>query len=178
MNDVATANLLKRRGAARAVKSALDAVSSVGSSPVNPARVIIPPTDGYDLAYAFPDIDSGLEPFGNRVIVQIRAPRTHTKSGLLLPAESQDTDKWNTQVAKVRAIGPVAFMSRSIPPEPWPEGRWFKVGDYIRVPLHGGDAWEVKVPGRQEPVLFKIFIEKETLGKIQGDPLAVLSYID
>ena len=40
---------------------------------------------GYDNAdEAFPPCDPGIMPFGSRVIVQIRTPKTQTKGGIIL----------------------------------------------------------------------------------------------
>src|ERR1700752_4086897 len=76
---------------------------------------------------AFTEADPDLIPFGSDVLVQIRTPRTRTKGGIYLPEESRETDLWNMQVAKVIALGPVAFCNRETL-EPWPEGAWCKPG--------------------------------------------------
>ena len=61
----------------------------------------------YDsLAEAFPEVKAGLRPFGSKVLVQIRSPMKQTKSGFFLPDETVETERWNTQVAKVIALGP------------------------------------------------------------------------
>lgn len=104
----------------------------------------------YDsLEQAFPAADPGLTPFHSDVLVQIRTPRTRTKGGLYLPEESRETDLWNMQVAKVIDFGPVAFRNRETL-EPWPEGPWCKIGDYVRVPKYGGDRWWVEVAHAEE----------------------------
>ena len=54
-----------------------------------------------DVDQAFPEVEPGLTPFGSRVLVQKRSPRTRLKSGLVVPHETQETEFWNTQVAKV-----------------------------------------------------------------------------
>jgi co-chaperonin GroES (HSP10) len=125
---------------------------------------------------AFPNVAPGLRPFGDRVLVQIRSPREMTRSGLVLPHETQETEKWNTQVAKVIAIGPVAFRSRDTL-QPWPEGDWVKPGMYVRVPLYGTDRWEVMVPGRAEPALFCLVRDNDLGGEIEGDPLVMVAYL-
>ena len=64
------------------------------------------------MSFAFPDVEPGLAPYGSRVLVQIRTPKTVTEGGIHIPEEARETEKWNTQVAKVIAIGPVAFKNR------------------------------------------------------------------
>lgn len=104
----------------------------------------------YDsLEQAFPHADPGLKPFHSDVLVQIRTPRTRTAGGLYLPEETRETDLWNMQVAKVIAFGPVAFRNRETL-EPWPEGPWCEIGDYVRVPKYGGDRWWVDITASEE----------------------------
>lgn len=126
-------------------------------------------------ADAFPDIDPGVRPFGSRVLLQIRRAKTKTKGGIILAGETRDTETWNTQVAKVRALGPLAFHNRNTM-EPWPEGSWVKVGSYVRAPKYGGDRWSVRVEDGEE-ILFVLFNDLDLLGEITGDPLAMKSFL-
>ena len=107
-----------------------------------------------ELAKAFPDVNPGFEPFGSRVIVQLRKPKIRTSGGIILAEESIETEKWNTQIGKVRAVGSVAFRNRTTL-ELWPEGNWVKVGDYVRIPKFNQDKWEVEYVEKHLP--FKIF---------------------
>lgn len=100
------------------------------------------------LAYAFPNVEPGARPFGQRVLVQIRATRRRTKGGLYVPGESQDTEKWNTGVAQVIMLGPLAFRKRDTL-QLWGEGAWVQAGDYVRAPRFGGDRWEVEIPDEE-----------------------------
>lgn len=128
--------------------------------------------DGLD--DAFPNIDPGVRPFGSRVLMQVRRPKVKTKGGILLLDETRDTEMWNTQVAKIRAVGPLAFRNRNTM-EPWPEGAWFSVGDYVRAPKYGGDRWAVEFNG--EDIVFVMFNELDVLGGITGDPLAIKAFL-
>lgn len=133
----------------------------------------------YDtLEDAFPLADPGLAPFGSDVLVQIRTPATITKGGILVPEESRETDLWNMQAAKVIAFGPVVFCNRATL-EPWPEGRWCHVGDYVRVPKYGGDRWWVDVPGSTDgKALFVLFNDLDLKGLIPADKvLDMVAYI-
>ena len=125
---------------------------------------------------AFPDVDPGIEPLGGRVLVQLRRTAKKTKSGIVLVEETKDTVRWNNQVAKVVALGALAFRNRQNM-EPWAEGQWVQVGDYIRVPRWNGDRIEVPVKDSEEPVTFVVFNDHELISKIKGDPLAVKVYI-
>lgn len=133
-----------------------------------------------DLAWAFPSVEPGAKPLGARILVQLRrTKRKATSAGIILVEETKETEKWNNMVAKVLMIGPLAFRKRDTM-EPWPEGAWCEVGDYIRVPKWGGDRWEVKVPGdddREDPALFMILNDHEVIAKVTGDPLEMRAFI-
>lgn len=127
------------------------------------------------LIEAFPDADPGITPFGSRVLVQIRSPKTKTASGIIIDNGSRDTEKWNTQVAKVVSVGALAFKNRNSM-EPWPEGSWCGPGDFVRVAKYGGDRWEVPLPNG-ETALFVIFNDLDIIGQVTGDPLAIRAFI-
>ena len=142
------------------------------------------------LAEAFPAVDAGVQPFGSRVLVQIRTPRKVTRGGIILSSETQDTEKWNTQVAKVVGVGPLAFKNRNTQ-ESWPEGDWCKPGDFVRVPKYGGDRWEIALVAekawptqttlvainKNDSAMFVIFNDLDIIGQVTGDPLAVKAFI-
>lgn len=132
---------------------------------------------GYDNAdEAFPPCDPGIQPFGSRVIVQIRTPKTQTKGGIILTTETRETDAWNTQIAKVICVGELAFKNRTTM-EPWPEGSWCSPGDFVRVPKYGGDRWTTKSLDGEHEVLLVIFNDLDLIGKVTGDPLAIKAFI-
>ena len=127
--------------------------------------------------FAFPEVDSGMQAYGHRVVVQIRTARTVTEGGIVIPDEARETEKWNTQVAKVIRLGPVCFKNRDTLEE-WPEGAWCQPGAFVRVPKYGGDRWEVPVAGRQhDPALFVLYKDTDILGEFTGDPLRVKAFI-
>lgn len=132
-----------------------------------------------ELAWAFPSVDPGAKPLGGRILVQLRRAVKKTKSGIFLPHETQETEKWQNMIAKVVEIGPLAFKHRDTM-QGWPEGSWCSVGEFIRVPKWGGDRWEVPVPGEdenEEPCLFMILNDHEVIAKLTGNPLAMKAYI-
>lgn len=124
---------------------------------------------------AFPAVEPGVRPFGSRVLVQIRNPKQKTASGIILDTGSRDTEKWNTQVGRVVALGPLAFKNRNTM-ESWPEGNWCQPGDFVRVAKYGGDRWEVPLPDG-EVAMFVIFNDLDIIGQVTGDPLAVRAFV-
>lgn len=129
-----------------------------------------------NLEESFPQVDPLHTAFGSRILVQYRVSKKKTAGGILLPSDTKDTEIWNTQTAKIISVGPLAFRNRQSM-EPWPEGAWAQVGDYVRVPKHAGDRWQVAIPGKdQEFALFAFFNDTDLLGKCH-DPLAVVAFV-
>lgn len=131
------------------------------------------PTD--ELVEAFPGVDPGVQPFGSRVLVQIRTPKRKSAGGIILGTDTRETEKWNTQVAKVISVGPLAFKNRNTQ-ETWPEGEWCQPGEFVRVPKYGGDRWTVPIR-QDEEAMFVIFNDLDIIGRVTGDPLAIRAFI-
>ena len=135
--------------------------------------------DEQELKWAFPDVSPGQKPFGGRVVVQLRRIKKTTASKIILVAETKETEKWQNMIGKVVEIGPLAFKNRDTM-QPWPEGSWASVGDYVRVPKWGGDRWEREVPneeGNEDPVLFMTINDHELIAKVTDDPLSFKAYV-
>ena len=129
-----------------------------------------------DLEEAFPLVDPGAIPLGARVLVQLRkAKKRMTESGIILPEETRDTERAQNPVAKVIAMGPLAFKKRDTM-EPWVEGIWCKEGDFLRVPKWTGDRWQV-AHGEDENVEFMVLNDHEVIARITGNPLEVRAFI-
>src|SRR6476620_10612403 len=92
--------------------------NSVSMSFIMPAE----PTREELMAQAFPDVKCPLKPFGNRILVQVRMPKTKTKSGLIMNSDTTDNLYRNEQTARVVSIGSSAFTFPSTG-QPWPDGR-------------------------------------------------------
>jgi len=125
-----------------------------------------------ELKLAFPDVDPGYRIFGYNILCQMKMPRKKA-GGLILPDESKDVEKFRTQAALVRAMGPSSFHRRDTL-EPWPEGAWCIPGMFVRVPMYGGDRFEVDVMvgGQKEQVLFALFKDTDLIAERIGDPLS------
>ena len=132
------------------------------------------------LEEAFPAVDPLMAPYGGRVLVQLRAVKEKvTSAGILIPEETKEAEKWNTMIGKVIAIGPLAFKNRDTM-QPWIEGTWAEVGDYVRVPKWGGDRWEIDFvdeKGMNGRALFTFFNDHELIGKVTGDPRAIRAFV-
>jgi len=127
------------------------------------------------LAEAFPAADAGVQPFGSRVLVQIRSARQKSAGGIILTTDTKATESDNTQTAKVISTGALAFHSRNTQ-QPWPEGSWCVPGDFVRVPKYGGDRWAVALPEGGDAI-FVLFNDLDLLGRVTGDPLQVKAFI-
>ena len=132
-----------------------------------------------ELKVAFPDVPPVYYPAGKLILCQVRQPKRLKKlangATFILPDETVDNEKFRVQTAIVRAMGPAAFRNRNTL-EPWPEGDWCQIGDFIRVPLYGGDR--IAVPyrpaeGPEEDILFVAINDTDVTGVVIGDPLAV-----
>ena len=126
------------------------------------------------LKEAFPAVEPGVKPLGSRVLVQVRTPETKSKGGIILTENDKDTQYWNTSVAKVVALGPLAFKNRNTQ-ESWPEGAWCSVGDFVRVPRYGGDRWK-EVSETGETGHFILINDLGLLGVITTDPLKIKAF--
>ena len=118
----------------------------------------------------FPNIDSGIMPFGSRVLVQIRRVRVRRKSGLFMTKNSTDTQMDNTCVAKVISVGPLAYKNRNTM-DAWPEGAWCAAGQYVFAPKYGGLRLEksYKVDDDYiDKVQFAIFDDLNIIGGVQN----------
>ena len=127
-----------------------------------------------DRREAFPVVDPGAIPLGARVLVQMRLAKKKLSSGIYLPPETRDTERAQNPVGKVVGLGPLAFKKRDTM-EPWVEGIWCEVGDFLRVPKWTGDRWTVRVD--EDEVEFMIMNDHEVIAKVTGDPLGVRAFI-
>ncbi|CAB5219893.1 GroES chaperonin family [uncultured Caudovirales phage] len=135
--------------------------------------------DANELDWAFPSVECGMEPFGGRVIIQLRRVKRKTAGRIILVEETKENEKWNNMIGKVIAVGPLAYKNRDTM-QSWPEGSWAQVGDFVRVPKWGGDRWEIKAPGEddlEDPVLFMTLNDHELIAKVTSNPLSFKAYV-
>lgn len=123
---------------------------------------------------AFPDVDPNFEPMGSLVLLQIQCAKGEVgEAKFVLPDETRAIIQANTQVAKVISFGPLAFHNRTTMAL-WPEGAWVKPGDFVRVPKHGPDRWEIK--HGDGVVVFITMRDLDLPGRIPR-PLEVIAYV-
>ena len=125
---------------------------------------------------AFPVVNTGVQPLGTRVLVQLRTVRTKTASGIVLVDDTKQFNKVTTQLGKVVNIGPIAFRNRETG-QLWPEGVWARPGDFIRLPKYGGDRFERKIPGTDDTALFCLFQDHEIIAKVDPEAFEELDEI-
>lgn len=123
----------------------------------------------------FPDFTCPIQPIDERVTVQIQSAREKV-GGLFLATETQDNERWHQQTAKVVALGERAFTHKNglKLPDPFTA---YGVGDFVRVPLYGGDKVEVRTELENVTALFVTYKWYEVIGKITGDPLVIKTVI-
>lgn len=126
----------------------------------------------------FPPVDPKVAPLGARVLCQLITPRKTTSSGILLVEETKETERWNNQVARVIAVGPLAFCNRETA-QPWKEGFWCEPGDFVIIPRWGGMRRTVRVKNdpHGEPVFFATVNDHEIIEKVYGNPLELETYV-
>lgn len=153
---------------------------------------------------AFPTVEPGRKPLGNNVLVQVRQPKTQSKGGIELVSDTRSTEHYNTRVAKVVAVGPLCFSSThtafdadGVPHSynvPWPEGPWFKIGDFVEIPQYGGQRFVAPFLTKAmvyslelrkkilsdvtEEATFAFFKAKDIIALIEADPRSIKSYLD
>lgn len=132
------------------------------------------------LEEAFPAVDPGIVPHGDYVLLQLKKPKKRsTKAGIILVEETQATDKYNNCVAKVIALGPLAYSDPQTLAS-WPEGKWVSEGDYVMTVKWGGARFDqpfVNKEGEQDFASFVIVHDREIYCSIIGDPLRFKAFV-
>lgn len=123
---------------------------------------------------AFPEVEHGRVPCLSNYLVQVMRAKNKTKGGILLTEDIRRSEASNTTVAKVVAIGPIAFKDPKTL-NPWPEGPSFSVGEFLQIPRYGGSRFSV--PWKDEEIDFVLFDHLQQLAKIPGDPRKITTYL-
>ena len=114
----------------------------------------------------FPVVEHGTEITGDRVLVQLRRPKTASKGGIIFVDETTQTIKFNETVAKVVQVGPLAYRNLE-DLSPWIEGPWCKEGDLVRTIKYGGDRFVVDSGDEGAPVVFITLQAREIISRIR-----------
>ena len=100
---------------------------------------------------------SKVEVFNNQLLVAVYIRPEKTKSGLLLPGQTRDEDKYQSKVGLVIKKGPSAFQDTS--------GEWFQdvdidVNEWIV--MRSSDGWSITVNG----VLCRMIDDMNVRGRV------------
>jgi co-chaperonin GroES (HSP10) len=131
-----------------------------------------------DMQMAFPDIDPGVRVCGYSVLCQLRSANRISRGGIIFTDNEKDAEKYRMQAGLVRAMGPSAFKRRDNL-EPWPEGNWCMPGDFVRLPMYGGDRFlvphqvkdQITSSTINDDVMFVFYKDTDIVATILGDPL-------
>lgn len=132
-------------------------------------------TDPTVMSY-FPPVIPKVMPLGTRVLCQLISTKKKTASGIVLVEETKEVERWNNQVARVLAVGPLAFCNRETA-EPWKEGTWAEPGDFVIIPRWGGNRRTVRGPDGGDEVFFVTVNDHEILERVYGNPLELETYV-
>lgn len=128
---------------------------------------------------AFPVVDFACDPGkSTNYVVQLRRAKRMSAGGIILSEQDRNAESDNTTVGKVVAIGRGCFRDKEF--RPWPEGPWFELGEYLRIPRYGGMRFKVSWKdehGKDEYINFVMFEHLQFLAKVPGDPLRVIDYV-
>lgn len=83
---------------------------------------------------------SSLEIYNNQVLVAVYIRPEKTKSGILLPGQTRDEDKFQSKVGLVLKKGPSAFEDET--------GAWFKdikIQEHDWIVFRPSDGWSITV---------------------------------
>lgn len=100
---------------------------------------------------------SNVEVFNNQLLVAVYIRPEKTKSGLLLPGQTRDEDKFQSKVGLVIKKGPSAFQDTS--------GEWFQdididINEWII--MRSSDGWSITVNG----VLCRMIDDMNVRGRV------------
>lgn len=119
--------------------------------------------DNRSFEEVFPQVDPGVRPLGDRVLVQLRFVRTKSSGGIMIVDETKKDEKYNEVVALVRELGPLAYRhveTLAI----YPEGLWCVPGDIVRTIKWNGDRFSV--PYEDDFVHFVMVADREIIAKV------------
>jgi co-chaperonin GroES (HSP10) len=123
---------------------------------------------------AFPTCDTGITPLGARVLLQLKSVKKASKGGIILVDETRESERVQSMVAKVLALGPIAFKNRDTLSE-WGEGLWCSVGDYVRVPRWSGDRFTVPNPNDpDDQISIQVLNDFELWAKVDPDKVLTM----
>jgi co-chaperonin GroES (HSP10) len=100
---------------------------------------------------------SGIEIFNNKILVAVYIRPDKTKSGIILPNQTTDEDRYQSKVGLIVKKGPTAFND---PTEEWFKDIEFNVGDWVV--FKPSDSWSITV----NDVLCRMLDDTSVRGRI------------
>lgn len=129
-----------------------------------------------DVLSRFPEVNPKVLPTGARVLCQLISTKPKSQGGIIFVEETRETEQWNNQVARVLALGEIAFCNRETG-KPWREGLWCAPGDFVIIPRWGGQRRTASNPETGERVFFVTVNDHEIIERVFGNPLQLDTYI-
>lgn len=102
---------------------------------------------------------STVELFNNQILVGVYIRPQKTKSGIMLPGQTTDEDRFQSKVGLLLKKGPSAFEPNA---DGWFEGEEFNVGDWLV--FRPADGWSITVHG----VLCRILNDTQVKGRVKA----------
>lgn len=84
----------------------------------------------------FPDIDPGIKPVGNQILIMGMFIPPKSTGGIILSDDFKLSESYDIALGKIVAFGPLAFRNKQTL-ENWNEGNWAEIGDIIYLPRTG-----------------------------------------
>ncbi|HXO72949.1 MAG TPA: hypothetical protein VN838_28675 [Bradyrhizobium sp.] len=100
---------------------------------------------------AWPDVNPGQKPIRSWVICQKKLVPRVSKGGIVYSDQTREDEMFGMTGARVVAIGPLAFKDANTGAE-LPGAPWYKVGDFVRIPVTGLRQWKVKTEDHGEVI--------------------------
>jgi len=144
------------------------------------------------LEYFPSHVNPGIQPTGDFILIQYQLPPNKVGS-LYIPETGMDIFKAEIVVARVLALGPLAFRNKSPSLdengqilrnpdgsavfEEWPEGAYVRPGQFVRSVKMAPDRWGVEDPNSSGRLIgFGLCRERDIAGVIIGNPLDIKKY--
>lgn len=116
----------------------------------------------------FPEVECGVRPAGNQIVVQLRTVKKKSSGGIVLVEDTVEFNKHNTQICRLVKTGQIAFRHRETGEE-WKEGAWAQIGDVVVMPRYGGFTYSVPIPGTDDSAIFAVYNDYEVKLVVEGN---------
>ncbi len=107
-------------------------------------------------------------PQGYKILILKQKPKDKTDGGIIIPDEAKETESYLMTVAKVIALGPLAYRNRETG-EAWKSGPWAKVGDWVIIPRF--TQFKMEINGEE----YRFINDDEIIATVE-DPASVKVY--